>query len=329
MPAHALSVVEREVIRVGIAQGDSDAVIAARVGRHRRTINVEINRNGGRSVYSAIAAQSRADACRARPKMSRLVNDPELAAHVARRLAARDSPMTISIELARGVHGRVALISHETIYQAVYDPQRRGLPLECHRGLHLKRRRRRHRNAAPAPNMHSLGEFNLITTRPAIAAERVEVGHLEGDLIVGAYNRSAIITVFDRTSRHLWLGRLPNAKNAAGVHDATRTLLRRIPAGLRATLTWDQGSEMAQHHDLAAAVGIDIYFAEPKSPWQRPTNENGNALVRRYVGKGTDLSIYTNRDLRRIEQRINTIPRRSLNWATAHDIYTAAVAMTG
>lgn len=328
MPAQPLSVVERELICVGIARGDSDSTIAASVGRHRCTINAEINRNGGRGVYSAIAAQDRAVACRARPKVSRLANDPTLAAHVARRLAARDSPMTISIELARGVHGRVVSISHETIYQAVYDPQQRGLPLECHRGLHLKRRRRKHRNAAPASNMHSLGEFNLISTRPAIAAERVEVGHLEGDLIVGAYNRSAIITVFDRTSRYLWLGRLPAGKSANSVHDAAVTLLRRIPARLRTTLTWDQGSEMARHHDLAAAVGIDMYFAEPKSPWQRPTNENGNALVRRYVGKGTDLSIYTNHDLRRIEQRINTIPRRSLNWATANDIYTAAVAMT-
>jgi IS30 family transposase len=328
MPAHALSIVERELIRVGIAQGDSDVVIAASVGRHRCTINAEINRNGGRGVYSAVAAQDRAVACRARPKMSLLVNDPELAAHVTRRLTARDSPMTISIELARGVHGRVASISHETIYQAVYDPHHRALPAQCHRGLHLKRRRRKHRNAAPPSNMHSLGEFNLITTRPAIAAERVEVGHLEGDLIVGAHNRSAIITVFDRTSRYLWLGRLPAGKNANGVYDAAVTLLRRIPAGLRATLTWDQGSEMARHHELAAAVGIDMYFAESKSPWQRPTNENGNALVRRYVGKGTDLSIYTNRDLRRIEQRINTIPRRSLNWANANDIYTAAVAMT-
>ena len=236
--------------------------------------------------------------------------------------------MTISIELARGVHGRVASISHETIYQAVYDPQHRGLPLECHRGLHLKRRRRKHRNAAPPSNMHSLGEFNLISTRPQIAAERVEVGHLEGDLIVGAYNRSAIITVFDRTSRYVWLGRLPAGKNANGVHDAAVTLLRRIPAALRATLTWDQGSEMARHHELAAAVGIDMYFAEPKSPWQRPTNENGNALVRRWMPRGTDLNHISDHDCQLVEYRINTIPRRSLNWDTALNVYHHLSAST-
>lgn len=327
MPAHPLSVVEREQIRVGIARGDTDSVIAVSVGRHRCTINAEINRNGGRSNYSAVEAQERAVRCRARPKQPKLVTDPVLAAHVARRLIAKDSPMTISIELARGVHGLVGSISHETIYQAIYNPQR-GVGGECHRGLHLKRRRRKHRNQAAPASTHSLGEFNLITTRPAVAAERVEVGHLEGDLIVGAYNRSALITVFDRASRHLWLAALPNGKRADGVRDATIGLLRRLPVELRRTLTWDQGSEMALHRDLGEVCGIDIYFAEPKSPWQRPTNENGNALVRRYVGKGTDLSIYTNRDLQRIEQRINTIPRRSLNWATAHDTYTAAVAMT-
>lgn len=173
-----------------------------------------------------------------------------------------------------------------------------------------------------------MGLFNLIGVRPAIAAERVHVGHIEGDLIVGAYNRSAIATLFERASRYVWLARLPHAKQADGVLDALVTTLRRIPAHLRVTLTWDQGSEMARHAQLAQRSGIDIYFADPKSPWQRPTNENGNALVRRHVGKGTDLSIYTTRDLRAIERRINTIPRRSLNWATAHDHYTAAVAMT-
>ena len=236
MPAQPLSAVEREQIRVGIQRGDTDAVIAVGVGRHRCTINVEINRNGGRGAYSAVAAEDRAMRCRARPKQSKLVADSRLAAHVARRLAAKDSPMTISIELARGVNGVVASISHETIYQAIYDPAR-GLPAGCHKGLHLKRRHRKHRNLAPPASTHSLGEFNLITTRPAVAAERVEVGHLEGDLIVGAYNRSALITVFDRTSRHLWLAKPLAGKRAHSVHDAAITLLKRIPPELRRSLT--------------------------------------------------------------------------------------------
>ena len=113
-----------------------------------------------------------------------------------------------------------------------------------------------------------------------------------------------------------------------GVHDAAVTLLQRIPARLRATLTWDQGSEMARHHELAAAVGIDIYFAEPKSPWQRPTNENGNALVRRWMPRGTDLNHINDHQCRLIEHRINTIPRRSLNWDTALDAYHRLSAST-
>jgi IS30 family transposase len=236
--------------------------------------------------------------------------------------------MTVSIELARGVHGLVASISHECIYQAIYSAGR-GLAAGLHVGLHLKRRRRKHRGRTPVVATHSLGSFNLIGLRPEIAAQRIEVGHLEGDLIVGAYNRSAIATMFDRASRYVWLTKLPHAKNADGVLDALVATLRRLPARLRLTLTWDQGSEMARHLELTKRCGIDIYFAEPKAPWQRPTNENGNALVRRYVGKGTDLSVYSTRDLRAIERRINTIPRRSLNWATANDTYTAAVAMTG
>ncbi len=235
--------------------------------------------------------------------------------------------MTISIELARGVYDRVVSISHECIYQAVYSTGS-GLVAGLHVGLHLKRRRRKHRGRSPVVATHSLGSFNLIGLRPEIAAQRIEVGHLEGDLIVGAYNRSAIATLFDRASRYVWLTKLPHAKNADGVLDVLITTLRRIPSHLRLTLTWDQGSDGPPPGARAARRDRHLLL-EPKAPWQRPTNENGNALVRRYVGKSTDLSVYTTRDLRTIERRINTIPRRSLNWATANNIYTAAVAMTG
>jgi IS30 family transposase len=323
-----LTLREREEIRAGIERGEPDHVIAATLGRHRCTINAELRRNGGRDAYTAVGAQHRAEAALSRPKVPKLVADPVLAGHVKRRLKAKDSPMTISLELARGVYGRVAKISHECIYQAVYSTGR-GLPAGLHVGLHLKRRRRKHRGPSPVVATHSLGAFNLIGLRPAIAEQRVQVGHLEGDLIVGAYNRSAIATMFDRTSRYVWLTKLPHAKNADGLLEALIKTFRRIPQHLRLTLTWDQGSEMARHLDLAERCGIDIYFADPKAPWQRPTNENGNAIVRRFVGKGTDLSVYSTKDLRGIERRINTIPRRSLHWATAQDIYTAAVAMTG
>lgn len=328
MPANPLTALEREEVRAAIERGDTDSGIGELLGRHRCTINTEINRNGGRGSYCAVAAQRRAATERKRPKLAKLVTDPQLAAYVAEHLKAKDSPMTISIELQRGVHGVVGSISHECIYQAIYAQGSAGLAAGSHVGLHHKRRCRKHRhNSSVAGSTHSLGEFNLITSRPAIADGRSEVGHLEGDLIVGPYNRSALVTVFDRASRYLWLAQ-PGNKTADATFAALVGTLNRIPEHLRRTLTWDQGSEMARHHELAETSGIKIFFAEPHAPWQRPTNENGNGLVRRYVGKSTDLNIYTTRDLQAIEYRINTIPRRSLHWATANDIYTAAVAMT-
>ncbi len=332
MPARPLTASEREEVRVGIERGETDTAIGARLDRHRITINAEINRNGGRHRYSATAAHTRAGVQLSRPKTPKLIADLVLAAHVTARLEAKDSPMTISVELATGVHPLVASISHESIYQAVYAHGRRGLRRGLHAGLHRRRRCRKRRTPAAqeAPaRTGPLGEFNLIGLRPPIAAERVEVGHLEGDLICGSFNRSAIGTVFDRASRHLWLVDFPEDHGADATLAAMVELLERIPAPLRRTLTWDQGREMARHSDLTTLTGIDIYFAEPHSPWQRPTNENGNGLIRRYVGKGTNLAVYTDTDLRTIEHRINTMPRRSLHWSTAHHIYTAAVAMTG
>lgn len=324
MPAEPLTASEREEIRAGICRGESNIEIAARIGRHRLTIGREIGLNGGRADYTARAAQTRADHQRSRPKVAKLEADPDLAAHVTARLKAKDSPMTISIELARGTHGITAEISHECIYQGIYAQGTRGLDKGLHTGLHRKHRcrKRRRRPGEASPSKTSpLGEFNLIHNRPPIAAERTEVGHLEGDLICGAFNRSAIVTVFDRASRYLWLADFPGRHDADETLAAVGEILERIPEHLRRTLTWDQGSEMARHTDLATLHGIDTYFADPHSPWQRPTNENGNGLIRRYVGKGTNLTTYTNHDLRLIEYRINTIPRRSLNWDTAHDRY--------
>lgn len=331
MPVEPLTASEREEIRAGICRGETDTEIARRLGRHRCTIGREIGRNSGRAGYTATGAQGRADAQRPRPKDPKLVADPALAAHVTARLVAKDSPMTISIELARGTHGVTAQVSHECIYKAIYAHGRRGLRAGLHLGLHRRRRCRKHRlspGEAPA-KPSALGLFNLIGLRPPIAEERSEVGHLEGDLIVGSFNRSAIVTMFDRATRYLWLADFPGTHGAPETLAAVGEILERIAPELRRTLTWDQGREMACHAELAELWNIDVYFAEPHSPWQRPTNENGNGLIRRYVGKSTNLATHTPEDLRLIEHRINTIPRRSLDWSTAHDRYHAAVATTG
>jgi len=190
MPANPLTAYEREEIRAGIERGEPDHVIAARLGRHRCTVNVEVNRNGGRGGYTATAAQKRAEEQSRRPNTSKLESDPALAEHVTARLEALDSPMTISIELARGVHGVTAKLSHESIYQAIYAHGTGGLPAGLHTRLHRRRRCRKQRVfGPPAPKKSLIGLFNPISARPAVADNRGEVGHLEGDLIIGARNQ--------------------------------------------------------------------------------------------------------------------------------------------
>ncbi len=232
--------------------------------------------------------------------------------------------MTISIELARGTNNVWSSISHECIYQAIY--QQRGLDRDARNGLHLRRRRRKHRGQQRSSS-HPLQDFRPIADRPMIALERSEVGHLEGDLITGKLNQSAMITIFDRASRKLWLVKTAN-KSAAAVYASLVKVLSTIPAELRHTLTWDQGSELARHRDIEQACKIEIYIADKSSPWQRPTNENGNALVRRYVGKGTDLNAISHHRCRTIQDRINTTPRRSLQWDTANTVYDRLSAPT-
>lgn len=324
MPADPLSMLEREQISRLIVLGLPITKIAFELGRCRSTISREVNRNGGRDAYSAVMAQDRARQQRCRAKVPMLEADRVLAGHVRRRLEAKDSPMTISIELARGVWGIRATVSHETIYQAIYAPG--SLLGDRTRTPHLRRRRRKCRGQRD-PGGHSLGDFRPIKDRCQAAADRSELGHLEGDLIAGKLNQSALITINDRLTRLVWI-QATKSKKADDVFDALLKLFRRIPPPLHKTLTWDQGSEMARWPELAERLNIGIYIAAPKSPWQRPTNENSNAHVRRYVGKGTNLNLIPTRRLRAIEHRLNTIPRPTQNWRTSNDIYNQHVAMT-
>jgi len=327
MAGAALSAEEREEIRVGLEGAESFTDIARRLGRAPSTVSQEVGRNGGRHRYCAVAAGQRALKQRGRPKATKFQSNRALADHVETKLAALDSPTTIAIELARagGISGDT--VSAESIYQAVYGHGTRGLAAGMSHCLHRQRRRRKRRcRAGESPKKASpLGVFNLISLRPEIAWARTEVGHFEGDLIIGAKGRSAIVTLIDRASRYNLTGDLPEGHDATSVLACCIELIERIPEELRRTLTWDQGTEMARHPDLADAVGIDVFFAEPHSPWMRPTNENFNGLLRRYVGKGTDLSVYSQQDLDRISHRINTMPRRIHQWESAADRYDAAV----
>lgn len=330
MPARPLLLSEREEIHHWLARGETVTAIADRIGRHRCTVSAEISRNGGREAYRPYPAQDRANACRKRPKQRLFEQHPDLAAHVTTRLEAKDSPMTIAVELANGIYPTIAAtVSHETIYQEIYDLHRRALPRDIYRCLHRRRRDRIGRGQRRPQHDPWRAAMRPIAQRPLIADSRSEVGHFEGDLIVGRPKTSAIITVFDRSSRHLWMSGLPNGHTADLTLVALTELFEQIPPALRRTLTWDQGGEMARHTELEQACGIDVYFADPRSPWQRPTNENGNCLIRRYVGKSTNLADFTPNDIAHIQHRINTMPRRVLNWATAETVYHQAVAMTG
>lgn len=328
MPETGLSRDDREEIRVGIERDESFARIARTLGRPTSTVSREVARNGGRGKYSATRAGERARHARRRPKTPVLVAHPDLGAEVTRRLREEKlSPGVISQQLCEEGVGKV---STETIYCAIYAQGGRGLPAGLHRSLHRRRRCRRHRRkAVGSERTGPLGRFSSIHTRPAIARLRTQVGHWEGDLIIGARNASAVVTLIDRASRYALLGELPLGHTAEEVALTLTQLFDRVPHELRRTLTWDQGREMALHAEMSAYCGIETFFCDPHSPWQRPTNENFNGLIRRWLPKGTDLSVHTQEDLDVIANRVNTMPRRRLDHDTAADRYhLAVVALT-
>lgn len=325
MPGSRLLLEEREEIRAGIERGDSLRVIAFGLGRSVSTVSREVKRNGGQGAYRAHAAQERSVVLARRAKEFKLVSDPVLAARVSQELKDGYSPQGAARRLAaEGLR-----ISAETIYQACYRPGR-GLDAGTWKYLVTRRQKRRHRpKAGDVTAVNPLGEPVSIHQRHPIVWERTQAGHLEGDLIIGAHNRSAAITLCGRQCRYTWLGALPDGYHADQVAEVLCELLELIPPQLRRTLTWDQGREMKYWADVQAATGTLIYFCDPHSPWQRPTNENNNRLLRRWLPKGTPLNIYTQTDLNQIAQRLNDMPRPVLGWDTAQTRYDHIVATTG
>jgi IS30 family transposase len=241
---------------------------------------------------------------------------------VTARLLARWSPERIARRLRQEFLGQPwRWLCAETIYQAVYRPDLGGLPRELPgRVLRHRRRHRVPRRQAQARRSAPLTDMTLIHERPAEVLDRLQPGHWEGDLIMGASNRTAIVTLVERTFRATLLGHLPDGRHdAATVRDAVIRALGRLPAHLRLTLTWDQGKEMAHHAEITAALGTTVYFCEPRSPWQRPTNENTNGLLRDWFPKGSDLSIHTPDDIARVQAELNARPRKILGWDTPAD----------
>jgi transposase, IS30 family len=248
----------------------------------------------------------------------KIAADEVLRQFVAGRLEKRWSPEQICQALRREFPGDVARhIVHETIYPAVYRPELGGLPRELpSRALRTRRRRRRPHRRADQRRPNGITAMTMLDQRPAEAAGRAEPGHREGDLITGECNRSAIGTLADRASRFTILLHLPGRHTAEAVRDALIAALSALPAPLRRSLTWDQGKEMALHAEITAAPGMPVYFCEKASPWQRPSNENTNGLLRQYFPKGSDLRVHSADDLAAVAAELNARPRRTLGWDT-------------
>ena len=325
----ALTLEERCEIQLGIAIGESDAQIAERIDRHRATVWREVRVNGGRHVYKACKAQARADDKARRPKQRWFEERPWLWTYVLELLLTETwSPEGIARRL-RDEHPdeQEWWVSHEAIYQAIYVQARGELKKELLRCLRSGRTRRKPQGHPKRGGSQIVGMVN-ISERPAEAADRAVPGHWEGDLIVGADHASAIATLVERTSRYGMMVKL-DSKHAEHVAQRLAERVATLPTHLARSLTWDQGSELAGHSRFSVATDVPVYFCDPRSPWQRPSNENWNGHARWFVGKGTDLSVFSQDELDTFARKINGRPRKVLEWKTAAEVFDELVASTG
>ena len=308
-----LSQDDRIEIADGLARGEPVKDIAARIGKSFQTIYREIARNrkpDGR--YQPWYAHSQAYTRRRRPRPRIFAEDAGLRAVVAAKLGKNWSPAQISRWLRRRYRRRASWhVCAETIYESLY----RGLIIPADlRNLRTGRTYRHHRGRGRSRDgaLKQSTKMKPIKDRPRAASSRRQAGHWEGDLIVGAAQRSAIATLIERKTRFTMLARLPADHSAQSVGDALISAFTALPAALRRTLTWDQGNEMFHHERIERATGLQIYFADPHSPWQRGTNENTNGLLRQYFPKGTDLQIWTAEQLALVAAELNDRPRLCL-----------------
>ena len=324
--AGRLDLAAREEIGLGLARGQTLSEIAARIGRAPSTVSREVGLNGGRRAYRGFRAHAGARQRARRPKPSKLAACPGLAAQVAEWLVELWSPEEIARRL-RWEHpdDPMMWVSHETIYQSLFVQGRGELRRELHRCLRSGRAQRRpqHRMERQLiPNMV------MISERPAEVADRAVPGHWEGDLIIGKNGRSAVGTLVERSTRFVMLLHLAGDHSAERVRLAMTQAIQTLPAELARTVTWDQGREMAQHAQFTVDTGVQVYFCDPHSPWQRGSNENTNGLLRQYMPKGTDLSAHSPEDLARFARSLNNRPRETLGWLKPHEKLNELLATT-
>ncbi len=312
--ADALNITEREAISRGLAAGLSMRQIATHLNRHPSTVSREISRNGGISAYRAVVAEEKAWDRARRPKLCVHARHGKLRQVVSQKLAVEWSPEQIAGWLPIAFpHDEVMRVSHETIYKSLFIQSRGVLKKELQSHLRTKRvfRQSRKNNTKGNPR----GQINnavSIADRPADIEDRAVPGHWEGDLIAGMGN-TFVATLVERQSRFTMLVKV-DGKDTVTVVSALTRQVKKLPEHLRESLTWDRGSELANHKDFTLATNTKVYFCDPRSPWQRGTNENTNRLLRQYLPKKTDLSIYSQSQLNQIAKKLNERPRKTLDF---------------
>jgi transposase, IS30 family len=308
-----LTVAEREEISRGLAAQQSCRAIARRVRRAPSSVSREVARNGGRVEYRAADAEEAARRRGRRPKASKLVVCPELRAAVEDGLRRRWSPQQISafLKLEYAQDPKMQ-ISHETIYLSLFVQSRGALRKELTRHLRTRRQVRQAKKQLSSGQGQIVDKI-MISERPAEAADRAVPGHWEGDLLLGT-KTNGIGTLVERSTRYAMLFTLPNGFTAERVGEALAKTVMKLPASLRRSLTWDQGPEMAGHVRFTIDTGLAVYFCDPRSPWQRGSNENTNGLLRQYFPKGKSLAGVTQTELDRVAHELNGRPRQTLGW---------------
>ena len=309
-----LSLIEREEISRGVAAGESLRQIAGRLGRAASTVCRDVARNGGRRRYRALGADRAAWQRARRPKTAKLATNGQLRAVVEDKLAEWWSPQQISGWLGDTYPGVEEMrVSHETIYLSLFVQGKGALRHELTRCLRTRRAIRRPATRRAPTGKGQIVDPVMISERPAEVEDRAVPGHWEGDLLMGK-RMTAIGTLVERATRYVMLFPLPDGNTAESVRTALAETIQRLPQHLWRSLTWDQGKEMAQHAQFTIDTGVQVYFCDPKSPWQRGSNENTNGLLRQYFPKGTDMSVLTQEDLDQAAHSLNNRPRQTLNW---------------
>lgn len=323
-----LSIDERVEIKLGLEADLSLRAIGRRIGRDPATVCREVNGNGGRRAYAPVTAHRRAHRRARRPKTTKLASHPRLCARVVTDLEHLWSPQQIATRLRDEFGDDDSMrVSHETIYKTLYVQGRGELRRELARCLRTGRATRVARGRLEKRGR--IADMIMISERPPEVEDRAVPGHWEGDLLMGKNGRSAIGTLVERHTRFVMLFPLRKGKTAADVREQMTATIQTLPQALRRTLTWDQGREMSQHVQFKLDTGVDVYFCDPHSPWQRGSNENTNGLLRQFFPKGRGLSKVADAELQRAADLLNGRPRETLSWKTPAEKLAEVVASIG